>query len=109
MYLLTKLLINTAEWYSQLHDRTGDLRRKEREIEALRTEYDASVAENREQVLDAERKYSDLLQLNQNERVAADAKYQELLRRSADEKETALAVEKSLRDHYEKLNADWRR
>jgi hypothetical protein len=108
MYLLTKLLINTAEWYSKLHDKTGDLRRKERELDALRAERDTILVEKRVQMLDAESKYNDLLRLNQNERVTADAKYQELLRRSADEKETALAVEKSLRDHYEKLNADWR-
>lgn len=43
------------------------------------------------------------------ERDAADQKYAELERTCADEKDTALAVEKSLRDHYEKLNGEWQR
>jgi len=42
------------------------------------------------------------------EREAAEQKYLELERSCADEKETALAVEKSLRDHYEKLNGEWK-
>lgn len=44
-----------------------------------------------------------------SEREVAEQKYAELERSCADEKETALAVEKSLRDHYEKLNGDWQR
>ena len=43
------------------------------------------------------------------ERDAAERKYADLERCSADEKETALAVEKSLREHYEKLNSEWQR
>jgi hypothetical protein len=43
------------------------------------------------------------------ERDAAEQKYAELERTCADEKDTALAVEKSLRDHYEKLNGEWQR
>ena len=44
-----------------------------------------------------------------SERDAAEQKYAELERSCADEKETALAVERSLRDHYEKLNGEWQR
>jgi hypothetical protein len=43
------------------------------------------------------------------ERDAAEQKYADLERNRADEKETALAVEKSLRVHYETLNAEWQR
>ncbi|KIM81259.1 hypothetical protein PILCRDRAFT_506117 [Piloderma croceum F 1598] len=43
------------------------------------------------------------------DRDAAEQKYAELERSCADEKETALAVERSLRDHYEKLNGEWQR
>ena len=43
------------------------------------------------------------------EHIAAAQKYAELERTCADEKETALAVERSLRDHYEKLNGEWQR
>lgn len=35
-------------------------------------------------------------------------KYEELQRIRQDEKDTALAVEKSLREHYDELNAQWR-
>lgn len=43
------------------------------------------------------------------ERDAAERRYAELERSSADEKETALAIEKSLRDHYRQLDEEWRR
>ncbi|KIJ62292.1 hypothetical protein HYDPIDRAFT_169207 [Hydnomerulius pinastri MD-312] len=39
---------------------------------------------------------------------AADLKYQELQRTSRDEKETALAIEKSLREHYDRMNDYWK-
>lgn len=44
-----------------------------------------------------------------SERDAAERKYAELERSSIDEKETALAIEKSLRDHYRQLDEEWRR
>lgn len=44
-----------------------------------------------------------------SERDAAERKYAELERSSVDEKETALAIEKSLRDHYRQLDDEWRR
>ncbi|KAG0702639.1 hypothetical protein DFH29DRAFT_770166, partial [Suillus ampliporus] len=42
------------------------------------------------------------------ELVDAQVKYEELQRIRQDEKDTALAVEKSLREHYDELNAYWR-
>jgi hypothetical protein len=44
-----------------------------------------------------------------SERDAAERKYAELERSSVDEKETALAIEKSLRDHYRQLDEEWRK
>lgn len=43
------------------------------------------------------------------ERDAAERKYAELERASSDEKDTAMAIEKSLRDHYAQLDGEWRR
>ncbi|KAG1780001.1 hypothetical protein EV702DRAFT_965343 [Suillus placidus] len=42
------------------------------------------------------------------EMVNLQVKYEELQRIRQDEKDTALAVEKSLREHYDELNAYWR-
>ncbi|KAH7890475.1 hypothetical protein F5I97DRAFT_35654 [Phlebopus sp. FC_14] len=39
---------------------------------------------------------------------AAELKYRELERTSRDEKETALAIEKSLREHYDQMNSYWK-
>ncbi|KIJ16212.1 hypothetical protein PAXINDRAFT_168743 [Paxillus involutus ATCC 200175] len=39
---------------------------------------------------------------------AIDFKYQELQRTSRDEKDTALAIEKSLREHYDHMNNFWK-
>ncbi|KIK98626.1 hypothetical protein PAXRUDRAFT_133812 [Paxillus rubicundulus Ve08.2h10] len=39
---------------------------------------------------------------------AVDFKYQELQRTSRDEKDTALAIEKSLREHYDHMNNFWK-
>lgn len=43
------------------------------------------------------------------ERDEAQHKVKELEQMNADEKETALAVEKSLREHYGQLDAEWRK
>ena len=39
---------------------------------------------------------------------AIQHKYDDLKRTSRDEKETALAIEKSLRDHYDQMNNFWK-
>lgn len=39
---------------------------------------------------------------------AAQLKYEDLERTSRDEKETALTIEKSLREHYDQLNNFWK-
>lgn len=44
-----------------------------------------------------------------DERDEAERKYAELQRANADEKETSMAIEKSLRDHYSQLDTEWRR
>jgi len=101
MYLLTKLLLNTAEWYAKLHEAQAQVRRSDRELESIRAHMFTELQE-------ADRKYQELFQLHQNERAVADSKLEELLRLQRDERETALAVEKSLRDHHEKLDREWR-
>jgi hypothetical protein len=101
MYLLTKLLLNTAEWYAKLHEAQSQVRRSDRELESIRAHMATELQE-------ADRKYQELFQLQQNERAVADSKFEELLRLQRDERETALAVEKSLRDHHEKLDREWR-
>lgn len=39
---------------------------------------------------------------------AVQLKYEDLERTSRDEKETALAIEKSLREHYDQMNSFWK-
>lgn len=39
---------------------------------------------------------------------AAGLKYEDLERTSRDEKETALVIEKSLREHYDQMNSFWK-
>ena len=43
------------------------------------------------------------------ERDEAERRYAELQRANADERETAMAIEKSLREHYSQLDTEWRR
>jgi hypothetical protein len=43
------------------------------------------------------------LEIERTALAAAERKYKELLQTSKDEKETALAVERSLREHYEDI------
>ena len=43
------------------------------------------------------------------ERDEAERRYAELQRANANERETAMAIEKSLRDHYSQLETEWRR
>ena len=44
-----------------------------------------------------------------DEREEAERRYTELQRANANERETAMAIEKSLRDHYSQLETKWRR
>ncbi|KAF8120762.1 hypothetical protein EV363DRAFT_1157151 [Boletus edulis] len=39
---------------------------------------------------------------------AEQLKYEDLERTSRDEKETALAIEKGLREHYDQMNSFWK-
>ncbi|KAF9235480.1 hypothetical protein BU15DRAFT_64835 [Melanogaster broomeanus] len=77
------LLHNLAEAHRKLHSQTDQLR----EVAAARDEV-------------RERLTSEL--------EAMQFKYQELQRTSRDEKETALAIERSLREHYDQMNNFWK-
>lgn len=44
-----------------------------------------------------------------DEREDAERRYAELQRANADDRETAMAIEKSLREHYSQLDTEWRR
>ncbi|KAG1758782.1 hypothetical protein EDD22DRAFT_783493 [Suillus occidentalis] len=73
-----------------------------------------NLAESQQKVAEAERTYEAKIALEEvRSRLTAEivnlqVKYEELQRIRQDEKDTALAVEKSLREHYDELNAHWR-
>jgi len=89
---------------SQPHDQHGDLRVSFLLLYNM-TEMQRRLARETETARDL-RAECEALRTQCNE---AEQKYAELEHRSADEKEIALAVERSLKAHYDKLNTQWQR
>jgi FtsZ-binding cell division protein ZapB len=50
----------------------------------------------------------DLKEKMRAERETAEARYQELSQKRVSEMETAMAVERSLRDQFDKMDQEWR-
>lgn len=106
------LLWNLAESQRHLAEMRKD---KAAEVEKTRVVEIALEEMRREKVAEAERAYEAKIALEEvRSRLTAEivnlqVKYEELHRIRQDEKDTALAVEKSLREHYDELNAHWRR
>lgn len=105
------LLWNLAESQRHLAEMRKD---KAAEVEKTRVVEIALEEMGREKVAEAERAYEAKIALEEvRSRLTAEivnlqVKYEELHRIRQDEKDTALAVEKSLREHYDELNAHWR-
>lgn len=105
------LLWNLAESQRHLAEMRKD---KAAEVEKTRVVEIALEEMRREKVAEAERICEAKFALEEvrsrltAEMVNLQVKYEELQRIRQDEKDTALAVEKSLREHYDELNAYWR-
>lgn len=105
------LLWNLAESQRHLAEMRKD---KAAEVEKTRVVEIAFEEMRREKVAEAERTCEAKIALEEvRSRLTAElmdrqVKYEELQRIRQDEKDTALAVEKSLREHYDELNAHWR-
>ncbi|KAG1856340.1 hypothetical protein DFJ58DRAFT_340866 [Suillus subalutaceus] len=105
------LLWNLAESQRHLAEMRKD---KAAEVEKTRVVEIALEETRLEKVAEAERACEAKLVLEElRSRLTAEIvnlqlKYEELQRIRQDEKDTALAVEKSLREHYDELNAHWR-
>lgn len=105
------LLWNLAESQRHLAEMRKD---KAVEVEKTRVVEIALEEMKREKVAEAERICEAKIALEEvRSHLTADivnlqVKYEELQRIRQDEKDTALAVEKSLREHYDELNAFWR-
>lgn len=105
------LLWNLAESQRHLAEMRKD---KTAEVEKTRVVEIALEEMRREKVAEVERTCEVKIALEEvrsrltTELVDAQVKYEELQRIRQDEKDTALAVEKSLREHYDELNAYWR-
>ena len=80
-------------WFNKAHKLEGDIRKANRLIEEDRLRIEAAEAELQEAI-----------RSNQEERAAAERRYQDLLTQSQDEKDTAYAVETSLREHLANVN-----
>lgn len=105
------LLWNLAESQRHLAEMRKD---KAAEVEKTRVVEIALEEMRLEKVAEAERACEAKIVLEEvRSRLTAEIvnlqmKYEELQRIRQDEKDTALAVEKSLREHYDELNAHWR-
>ncbi|KAG2131507.1 hypothetical protein BD769DRAFT_611914 [Suillus cothurnatus] len=105
------LLWNLAESQRHLAEMRKD---KATEVEKTRVVEIALEEMRLEKVAEAERACEAKIVLEEvRSRLTAEIvnfqmKYEELQRIRQDEKDTALAVEKSLREHYDELNAQWR-
>ncbi|KAG1723180.1 uncharacterized protein EDB91DRAFT_1272029 [Suillus paluster] len=105
------LLWNLAESQRHLAEMRKD---KAAEVEKTRVVEIALEEMRREKVAEVERTCEVKIALEEvrsrltAELVDGKVKYEELQRIRQDEKDTALAVEKSLREHYDELNAHWR-
>ncbi|KAH7926582.1 hypothetical protein BV22DRAFT_1104217 [Leucogyrophana mollusca] len=105
---LRKVIDECRSWYkTQPADQYGSLRVSCLLLYHL-TESQRKLAIETDKVREALKVCEELRNKMSTELEAAECKYQELLRTSQDEKETALAVEKSLREHYEQLDAYWK-
>jgi hypothetical protein len=91
--ILTRLLLSVDQWFNKARKLEADLRQANGRIEegSLRIE-------------NAERELQELMRSGYEERLAAESRYQDLLTQSQDEKETAYAVETSLREHLANVN-----
>ncbi|KAG2151584.1 uncharacterized protein EDB93DRAFT_263220 [Suillus bovinus] len=105
------LLWNLAESQRQVAELKKD---KAAEVEKTRMVEMALDEMRREKVAEVERTCEAKISLEEvRSRLTAEivnlqVKYEELQRIRQDEKDTALAVEKSLREHYDELNTYWR-
>lgn len=105
------LLWNLAESQRHLAEMRKD---KAAEVEKTRVVEIALEEMRQDKVAEAERTCEAKIALEEvRSRLTAEivnlqVKYEELQRIRQDEKDTALAVEKSLREHYDELNAYWR-
>jgi hypothetical protein len=88
-----RLLLSVDLWFNKAHKLEGDLRRANRRIEEGNVRIEA-----------AERELQESMRSYQEEAAAAERRYQDLFSQSQDEKDTALAVETSLRDHLATVN-----
>jgi hypothetical protein len=88
-----RLLMSVDLWFNKAHKLESDLRRA-----------NSSIQEGNTRVETAERELQQAHIAHQEEKDAAEHRYQDLLSQSLDEKDTALAVERSLREHLGNVN-----
>lgn len=72
------------------------------------TDLQYKVKEEKAAASDLRELCEELKEKMQAERESAEAKYHELSQKRVAEMETAMAVERSLRDHFDEMDKEWR-
>ncbi|THG96726.1 hypothetical protein EW026_g5155 [Hermanssonia centrifuga] len=72
------------------------------------TDLQYKVKEEKAVIAELQQHCEDLKEKIHAERELADVKYQELSQKRMDEMETAMAVERNLRERFDRMDKDWR-
>lgn len=64
--------------------------------------------DSRDTIVGLQQEIEELKEKMRAERESAEARYQELSQKRVNEMETAMAVERSLRDHFDQMDKEWR-
>lgn len=66
------------------------------------------VKDEKATIVNLQEEFQELKQQTAAKLEAADKRYQELSEKRVAEMETAMAVERSLRDHFDRMDQEWR-
>lgn len=64
--------------------------------------------DSKDTIVGLQQEIEELKEKMRAERESAEARYQELSQKRVNEMETAMAVERSLRDHFDQMDKEWR-